>query len=93
MKLGVKFEVEKRINLKFTETDQSIKSNYGEIQKVVEYVSDLYEGDYEVIPKVDAQTMPTKDKVLVNDVTIKAIPFFNVSNTSGGNTVYIGTEV
>jgi hypothetical protein len=59
-----------------------------------QYVNhEKYQGDYEVTPKVEAQTLPTKDKVLIDDMTIKAIPFYNVSNTSGGNTVYIGSEV
>ena len=35
--------------------------------------------------------MPTKGKVLIDDMNIKAIPFYNVSNTSGGNTVFIGS--
>lgn len=52
-----------------------------------------YEGDYEVTPKVNAQTMPTKGKLMEEDVTVKSIPFFDVSNTSGGSTVYIGNEV
>ena len=52
-----------------------------------------YEGAYEVTPKVEAQTMPTKYKLLTDDMTVKAIPFFNVSNTSGGSTVFIGNEV
>lgn len=94
MKLGVNFKVDKRIKLTLKETDQSFRPKCGEIQKVVEYVGgDLYEGDYEVTPKVTGQTMATKDKVLTEDVKIKAIPFFNVSNTSGGNTVYIANEV
>lgn len=53
----------------------------------------VYEGDYEVTPKVDAQTMPTKGKVMEEDVTIKSIPFFDVSNMSGGTTVYIAKEI
>lgn len=52
-----------------------------------------YEGSYNITPKVEAQTVPTKYKVLVDDMTVKAIPFFSVSNTSGGNTVFIGNEV
>ena len=52
-----------------------------------------YQGAYEVTPKVEAQTMPTKHKVLKDDITVKSIPYFNVSNTSGGSTVYIGNEV
>lgn len=52
-----------------------------------------YEGEYEITPTVDAQTMPTKDRLMEDDVTIKSIPFFEVSNTSGGSTVYIAKEI
>lgn len=51
---------------------------------------DNYDGDYVVTPKFTEQTIPTKDKVMVDDVTIKSIPISVVSNTSGGNTVIIG---
>jgi hypothetical protein len=52
-----------------------------------------YEGDYVVTPKVSEQTLPTADKLLSEDVTVKKIPYFEVSNESGGNTVFIGNEV
>lgn len=52
-----------------------------------------YTGAYEVTPKVTEQSLKTKDKHMTDDVTIKSIPFFNVSNTSGGSTAYIGSEV
>ena len=52
-----------------------------------------YQGVYDVTPKVVEQKMGTKDKLMRDDVTIKSIPFFNVSNASGGSTVYIGNEV
>lgn len=52
--------------------------------------AEVYEGDYEVIPKVTAQSLPTKEKYMIDDVTVKEIPFFETSNNSGGNTVYIG---
>ncbi len=52
-----------------------------------------YEGDYEVTPKVDAQELNTKHKYMKEDVTVCAIPFFVVGNTSGGNTVYIADEI
>lgn len=51
-----------------------------------------YEGVYDITPKVVEQRMETKDKLMRDDVTIKSIPFFNVSNTSGGTTVYIAKE-
>lgn len=52
-----------------------------------------YDGDYEVTPKVDGQELKTKHKYMTDDVTVHAIPFFEVSNTSGGNTVYIANEI
>lgn len=52
-----------------------------------------YMGDYEVTPKVTEQSLETKDKHMTDNVMIKSIPFFNVSNTSGGSTAYIGSEV
>jgi hypothetical protein len=53
----------------------------------------VYDGSYEVTPKVTEQSMYTKDKLMADDVKIKSIPFFSVSNETGGNTVYIGKEV
>lgn len=52
-----------------------------------------YEGEYEVIPKVIEQKLPTANKLLTEDIKIKEIPYFETSNTSGGHTVFIGKEV
>lgn len=83
-----------KFNITFTEGKTSFTSDFGEIQTVTEYVGgELYDGDYVVTPKVDSQTMPTKGKVMAEDVTVNPIPFFNVSNNSGGNTVYIAKEI
>jgi hypothetical protein len=73
--------------------DYFTESEKQEIVSDVVAALPLYEGDYVATPKVGEQTLPTKEKVMVGDVTIKAIPFFNTSNTSGGSTVYIGNEV
>lgn len=82
------------VRVKFSAINQKINVNFGAVQTVTEYVGgELYEGDYAVTPRVVEQTMPTKNRVLVEDMKIKEIPFFNVSNTSGGSTVYIGNEV
>lgn len=42
-----------------------------------------YEGEYEVTPKVEEQVLPTKGKGMKEDVTVKAIPVFEVSNEHG----------
>lgn len=65
----------------------------GVISKPTFIGGEEYKGSYEVTPKVEAQIMPTKYKLLIEDMTIKAIPIFKVSNTTGGNTVFIGNEV
>ena len=52
-----------------------------------------YEGDYEVTPTTERQVLPTKNKSMVDDMTIHPIPIYEVSNTSGGNTVYIAGEI
>jgi hypothetical protein len=55
--------------------------------------TEQYTGDYEVTPRTIKQTLPTKKKVMIEDLTVKKIPFFDVSNDAGGVTVYIGEEI
>ena len=71
----------------------SFNANMGETQVI--HIGDppRYEGPYAITPKVSAQTMPTKGKIMTEDVAIKSIPYFDVSNNTGGSTVYIGNEV
>ena len=52
-----------------------------------------YEGAYEATPRTTAQTMPTKNKLMQEDFTVKEIPCFEVTNTANGTTVTIGNEV
>lgn len=49
-----------------------------------------YEGEYVITPKVSAQFMETKDKLMAENVEVKAIPISRVVNSGGGKTVYIG---
>lgn len=49
-----------------------------------------YEGSYEVTPSAEAQTLETADKVLKQNIEVKKIPYAEVLNDSGGNTVTIG---
>lgn len=95
MKADFKFEAEsKAFDAQFKQGSQAFTADFGQVQTVTEYVGgELYEGEYEVTPQFDEQTLPTKEKVMAADVTIKAIPVYRVSNTSGGITVYIANEV
>lgn len=51
-----------------------------------------FDGDYEVTPKVRAQTLDTKDKLMTDDLTVREIPTFEVGNDFG-TTFYIGKEL
>lgn len=51
---------------------------------------DEYTGEYVVTPGLyEAQTLPTKEKVMRDDVTIEKVPHFKTSNEFG-ETFYIG---
>lgn len=52
-----------------------------------------YEGPYEVIPKIESQSLSTKNKCMSNNVTIREIPYYEVSNASNGETIIIGGEI
>ena len=52
-----------------------------------------YDGAYSVTPQTWEETvLPTKKKVLIDDVTVRKIPQYEVSNDSGGCTLIIGDE-
>ena len=77
------FENNKRFNVKF-----------GKLLEVpVEITEDIYEGTLTVIPKAhEQQILETKDKRMMNNITVQKIPYFETSNDTG-KTIYIGSEV
>ena len=83
------------IDLKFNIDPAKVNLKFNAYQRVVatDESVDRYKGDYEVTPKVESQVLQTAQKFLEDNVTIKEIPYFDVSNTAGGSTVYIGNEV
>lgn len=94
-KLDVTFsELARSLDVDFSEQSMMIAPVFGEYQKVTEYLGeDPYAGDYIVTPKVVEQTIPTKDKYMLENMEVKQIPFFDVGNNSGGRTIYIGSEI
>ena len=92
MTFNVEFsEIKSEFAPKFKEHKSSFTATFKDIQTVTDIPR--YEGEYSVTPMIVEQTMYTKGKFMAEDVNIKSIPFFDVSNTSGGRTVYIGNEV
>lgn len=89
MKLHVDFnEVDAFLSAKFIQTECTFNVNFGEVFLVK--TDETYDGDYNVIPRVYQQVLPTKDKLMVNDVTIEIIPLTKVLNLQNGYTVTIG---
>lgn len=55
--------------------------------------TEIYDGQYEIDPKAYTATiLNTSGKTLLDNVTVKKIPYFETSNLSG-YTVYIASEV
>lgn len=55
--------------------------------------AELYNGDYTVTAQNKERILYTAGKLMRHNVTIKAVQEHRVSNTSGGQTIYIGNEV
>lgn len=71
--------------------DQNFIIDFGEIQEAGGSIPS-YTGDYEVTPTASGFTMPTQNKKMTDDVTVKAIPYYETSNPSG-KTVYIAGQI
>ena len=51
-----------------------------------------YDGEYEVTPRLQAQTLETADKTMRKDITIKEVPVSETTNPDGGTTIVIAYE-
>lgn len=49
-----------------------------------------YHGTYEVVPSAEEQLLATKDKRMLENITVKEIPYAEVTNPVGGTTIIIG---
>jgi hypothetical protein len=81
-----------------------IKVNNANLQRCIDKANNLpdktgttppqYKGEYVVTPSTEMDiVLETARKLLVEDVTVNKIPYYEVSNNSGGITVFIGNEV
>lgn len=67
--------------------------NLGNVRVIEVDRTEKYEGAYSVVSKVSTeQTLPTKGKQMVENMTILKVPQVEVANTSGGNTLIIGDD-
>ena len=53
-----------------------------------------YKGDYVVEPKLkEEQVLPTKDMVMLDDVTVLKVPVYKTKNATGGYTIYVAERI
>lgn len=95
MNIRVSFnETDSALSVAFAPQCATIGASFGEILKVGNAEDcPVYDGNYTVTPAVTEQTLKTAQKKMVADVKINKIPYFEVSNNSGGTTATIGNEV
>ena len=70
--------------------DGVIELSVEQVRVVRESIYPDYPGETSVTPRTEAQTLPTRDTVLHDDVTVEAIPYYTTTNLSGGYTAIIG---
>lgn len=69
-----------------------------DFMKMIEQLSslnadyDFFSGSYDIIPTIDPQILETEGKIMEQNLTIREIPYYEVSNSSG-YTVYIGGDL
>ena len=80
-------------NVSFKEQNQAFSTSFSNTQVILDVQDKVYEGDYEITPKVESQIMKTQGLMMKDDVSIKSIPCFKVSNEYGGETVWIGEKI
>ena len=89
MKLHVNFdEGNYLLKAQFVQTECTFNIDFGEV--VFIRTDDKYEGDYTVIPRVYQQMLDTKDKLMLDNVTVEIIPLSKIINPQNGYTVTIG---
>ena len=106
MKIDVRFEEQSNVfdaqfqeqsnvfETSFQQQSKVLESNFDSVITIVEAPEDAYyEGDYVIIPAVDAQELPTALKRMKDDLTVTEIPTSCASNNTGGLTFYIASTL
>ena len=95
MRFAVEFGgTEQRMEAALAGSGNALTADFESALKiVVSHANEHYAGDYTVIPQTEAQVLPTKDRIMMADVNVQAIPYYETSNAQGGTTVYIGDKI
>ena len=90
MRIAVVFsELSRAFVPKLSEQVRSLAVGFGEYYGAESEVP-AYSGRYTITPDAsNEQTLSTAQKKLTDDIVVEKIPYFEVSNNSGGKTVTI----
>ena len=88
-------DAEQTISFEFGTNNTAAEISFGmsnEIRPVI-VECDEYEGPQTVTPKIEDQTLETKDNLLTDDVLVREIPYYETSNQQNGLTVFIANTL
>lgn len=75
----------------FETTFSALKSIFAAtFGSVVGVAAEVYKGEYVVAPAVEDKLLPTKEKMLKDNITFLGVPKQSVDNPAGGKTITIG---
>ena len=90
MIIDVQFEKESFfLDTAIERKNEEILVDFGNIS-LIDTESTYYDGSYIVTPKVTPQVLSTAEKKMADDLTVKEIPYYEVSNQANGKTIIIG---
>lgn len=94
MELKAQISPQKTIIAKIKKHSE-ISARFDDVKIIKEVIRPkTYDGQYEVTPNTLEETvLDTANTFLESNVTVRKIPYYEVSNNAEGTTVYIGKEV
>lgn len=72
--------------------DLALDGEFGVLTEVIRSDYPYYTGETSVTPKTTAQTLETAEKIVMDNIVVLSVPYYETSNTSG-ETAYIASEV
>lgn len=92
MRFNVRFREESmRFDVRFSCNNVGFRAEFDSFQTVAKAPDvEYYEGEYSIMPAVQAQTLQTAYKMLEENLVVQEIPYAEVGNLSGGVTATIG---
>lgn len=73
-------------------SDGGVRFTSDEYIPMIATDADEYEGPYDVVPRLAAQSLATAQKLMLDDVTVEGIPSYRTTNVGGGYTVVIAQD-